>query len=479
MNFKKITALATAGVLAMSVATTTLAKGKGNNGKGQAKKAEKQIKNNKKGNSYKLGNGKTAKNVIVMIADGWGENQILAANYFNSGKAVNASYEKFPLMTWMSTYSVGSYDPMKAWSDPNYINISPTDSAAAGTAMSTGVKTYDAAIGVDMDKKDVKHISEYFEEEGRASGVVSSVMFYHATPASQIAHDENRNNYSNLIYDMLYDSAADVVIGAGHPGYDDNGEKREMNYSDWNAMRTGEAIMDGETMYKEVTSGVPVSDADGDGVKDAWSFVDTKEGFQALAEGDAPDRLFGLANVASTLQQSRGGDSYADAYEVPFNENVPTLVDMSKAALNVLDNNDKGFFLMIEGGAVDWAGHANQLGRNIEEMNDFNDSVDAVIDWVEENSNWGETLLIVTGDHETGYMSGNEGGILETIDNNGAGNMPSVYWNSGNHTNQLVPLYAKGAGSNMLRKYSDEKDPVRKSYMDNTEIIDLALDLLK
>lgn len=163
--------------------------------------------------------------------------------------------------------------------------------------------------------------------------------------------------------------------------------------------------------------------------------------------------------------------------EVEKNDNVPNLATMSKAALNVLDNNEEGLFLMIEGGAIDWAGHANQLGRNIEEMNEFNDAVDAVIDWVETHSNWGETLLIVTGDHETGYLSGSEDALTKVI-NNGAGVLPTVHWLSGSHTNQLIPLYAKGQGASLLRKYADEKDPVRKWYLDNTELFPVILDLM-
>ena len=89
---------------------------------------------------------------------------------------------------------------------------------------------------------------------------------------------------------------------------------------------------------------------------------------------------------------------------------MPTLTEMSLAALNVLDNDPDGLYLMIEGGAVDWAAHANQSGRMIEEAIEFERAVEAVLDWVQTNSNWGETLLIVTGDHETGYLTGPDSG---------------------------------------------------------------------
>ena len=91
---------------------------------------------------------------------------------------------------------------------------------------------------------------------------------------------------------------------------------------------------------------------------------------------------------------------------MPLNTTVPGLATMTEGALNVLDNDEQGFFLMVEGGAIDWAAHANQTGRTIEEEIDFNKAVDAVIYWVQRNSNWSETVLIVTGDHETGTLYG-------------------------------------------------------------------------
>jgi alkaline phosphatase len=125
-----------------------------------------------------------------------------------------------------------------------------------------------------------------------------------------------------------------------------------------------------------------------------------------MASGDTPLRVIGLPQVHETLQQKRRGDDLADPYVVNRTETVPTLAEMSQVALNVLDNNRDGFFLMIEGGAVDWAGHDNQSGRLIEEEIDFNRAVEAVAAWIEKNSSWDDTLLIVTADHETGYLNG-------------------------------------------------------------------------
>ncbi len=130
---------------------------------------------------------------------------------------------------------------------------------------------------------------------------------------------------------------------------------------------------------------------------------------------------------------------------------------------------------MVEGGAVDWASHLNESGRMIEEAIDFERSVEAVVAWVNENSNWGETLLIVTSDHETGYLTGpGSNPTWEPIVNNGAGNLPGMEWHSGDHTNSLVVLSAKGDAARMFSRYADGHDPVRGRYLDNTEVARLV-----
>ena len=161
----------------------------------------------------------------------------------------------------------------------------------------------------------------------------------------------------------------------------------------------------------------------------------------------------------------------AEPFEASFIETVPTLEEMTQAALNVLDHDPDGFFLMVEGGAIDWASHANQSGRMIEEHTDFEMAVEAVVDWVEKKSKWDETLLIVTGDHETGYLNGpGSDPTWEPIVNNGAGIMPGMEWHSGSHSNSLMVLSAIGRAASLLRRYADEIDPVRGRYLDNTEV---------
>ncbi|NLG27396.1 MAG: alkaline phosphatase, partial [Chloroflexi bacterium] len=143
------------------------------------------------------------------------------------------------------------------------------------------------------------------------------------------------------------------------------------------------------------------------------------------------------------------------------------------------DADRDGFFLMIEGGAVDWASHAHQTGRMLEEMADFVSSVAAVTDWVDTHSSWRETLLVVTADHETGYVwgPGSNPGWLD-LHNNGAGAVPGLMWNTDSHTNSLVPLFARGNGAHVLAALADQNDPVRGAYLDNAELGALLLELL-
>ena len=416
--------------------------------------------------------GLPAKNIIIMISDGLGFSHLEATRYYKYVKDVRQIFNRFPFNYAMSTYMAyyegepcygKGYDPELAWSDFGYVKACSTDSAAAATAMSTGVKTYKGAIGVDLERQPLKHALELAEEKGKATGVVTSVEWSHATPAGFVAHNVSRDNYAEIAQEMIYDSAVEVIMGCGHPWFDINGQPKGTP----NTFK----YVGGADTWNDLVAGTAGGDADGDGFDDPWALIQTRAEFQALVKGPTPKRVIGTAQVYQTLQQGRGGDGKADPYVVPFIETVPTLEEMTKAALNILDDDPDGLFLMVEGGAIDWASHANQSGRMIEEQIDFENAVKAIVKWVRKKSNWRETLLIVTSDHETGYLTGpGSDPAWEPIVNNGAGNLPEMQWHSDSHTNSLVPLFAKGRAAGMLEGYADENDPVRGRYVDNTEL---------
>jgi alkaline phosphatase len=400
------------------------------------------------------------KNVIIMIADGGGFNHYKSADYYDCGRSPCQPYEDFPVRLAMSTYPYGgSYDPNLAWASFDYVDKGATDSAAAATAMATGIKTYNAAIGVDVHKKPVLNLVERAEQLGKSTGVVTSVPFSHATPAGFTVHNPYRDDYHGIARQMIFDSNPRVIMGCGNPDYDSNGSQtanpnyKYINSSAWVVLKSGSA------------------GGDADGIPDHWKLIQTRAEFQLLANGETPRRVFGVPQVFETLQQGRKGNAYIAPYTVPFTQTVPTLEEMTKAALNVLDDDPNGFFVMIEGGAVDWAAHNNQSGRLIEEMNDFNKSIEAVIRWIDTNSRWNETLVIITADHETGHLTGpGSGQTWNDIISNGPGKLPAMEWHSKNHTNSLVPFFAKGPGAEKFTETIDGNDPVRGPYIDNTDI---------
>ena len=420
---------------------------------------------------------KKPKNIIVLISDGCGYNQVDAASLYQYGRTGRQVYERFPVRMGMSHYMIpGGYDPAYAWNYFEYVMNGPTDSAAAATAMSSGVRSYNGAIGVDLDKRPVKHLIQKLEEMGRATGVITSVEWSHATPAGYVAHNETRNDYEGIAKEMIYDSSVDVIMGCGHPlfGHDGQALSTPNTYK----------YVGGESTWNELVAGTAGGDADGDGLADPWTLVQTTDEFRALINGPTPKRVCGVAQVYQTLQQSRSGDGAADPYVVPLNQNVPTLEEMTQAALNVLDDDPDGFFLMVEGGAVDWAGHANQSGRLIEEEIDFNHAVEAVVTWTTVNRAWDDTLIIVTGDHETGYLTGpgsgddGSGPVWNPLVNNGRDNLPGMQWNSGDHTNSLIPFYAAGKNADKFWDATEGYDPVRGWYLNNTSLAKVLFDLV-
>lgn len=447
---------------------------------------------------------KTPKNVIVMISDGCGYNHIQTTDLYQNGRLESQSYEQFPIKYFMSTYPAECekpngdlpysrntvYNSFENWTNFFWKYQNPTCSGAAATAMATGVKTFNGSIGMDINRKKVMNLSEYAKLLKKSTGVVTSVPWSHATPAGFVAHCVDRDNYPYIAKDMLFNSQTDVMMGAGNPDYDDNSQainsdKKNYGYVGskliWNILKNAP---NSTTFKVEDDSVFTVQDCDFDGKPDPWTLIESKEDFIKLKHGKTPKRVVGTAEAASTLQEGRGLSvvDYLEGtekgkeapFKVPFNKNVPELSDMALGAINVLQQNKNGFFIMIEGGAIDWAAHSNMTGRMIEEEMAFNATVDSVIHWIETYSSWDETLLIVTADHETGYLTSGEKGAKYPdnmfLKESPKGVVPKIKWNHKDHTNDLVPIFAKGAGANILSTFADEIDLKRGKFINNTEI---------
>ncbi len=427
------------------------------------------------------------KNVIFFIGDGMGYNHVLATNYYLYGEANMQLYEQDDwLQLAQATYNAArlskedtifhtGYAPRTAWEDADYLNNDYTDSGAAATALSTGQKVMSHSIGIAMNGDTLTHVSQAAKARGKSIGLVASVPFSHATPAGFAAHNHSRRNLEEIAKYLFFHTRLDVIMAPGHPDYNNDGEPEEMSAryvggrDIWEQLTTNEGRME----FEDEQGVYQLQDANGDGLRDPWHFIDAREDFLAMASGPVPGRVLGVPKAYSTLNQNRSrGEGGELPFGQPLNENVPTLEELTRASLHVLSQNPQGFFVMIEGGAIDWAGHDNDLVRLIEEQADFNHAVRAAVEWVETHSHWGETLVIVTSDHETGYLTGpGHPGILhDAVENGGRGQLPGVGWNSGSHTNMLVPFYAKGPGTELFSLMAGEVDPVKGPFLQNTDI---------
>lgn len=413
------------------------------------------------------------KNIILMVGDGMGFAQVEAGSLYAYGELHGQPYWNYQVLGCTTFSASGKgFDPEKAAADFNYVLKDATDSAAGATTLSSGVKTTNKAIGVDANEQPLRHLYEDAEAKGKSTGILTTVYISHATPAGFTTHTASRNDIDVIAVDMIRNSTVDVLMGAGHPWFDDDG-KQIGGIGDDPFKTTGDyKRLGGEDLWKEIVAGTVGADANGDGKPDPWKLVEDLDGFKALTGPNAPTRVLGIAPVASTLQANRGGNKTAEQpYAEPLTPNLPDLALMVEGALNVLSKDPDGLFMMVEGGAIDWGGHGNAIGRLIEEQLDFDKAIAAVDAWVAANSSWDDTLLIITADHETGYLSGPDSDPKVTpLVSKGKGQTPGYKFHTGGHTNQVVPCFAKGNGAEKLLEVIKGKDALRGPFIDNTDI---------
>ncbi|MFW5822686.1 MAG: alkaline phosphatase [Tangfeifania sp.] len=316
------------------------------------------------------------KNIILLIADGMGVVQLHAGLTANRGRLF---IENLKYMGLTKTHS-----------SDNYI----TDSAAAGTALSTGKKTYGGAIAVDVNKQPLKTILEEAEEKGLATGLVSTSAITHATPASFIAHQESRNMYEEIAADFLK-TDIDVFIGGGYKHFTDR--------------------KDGRNLADELEQNGYIVEQDLNKIKKV------KKG-----------KLVGLTAPGHNGRVDERGDM---------------LPVSAQTAINILSKNKKGFFLMVEGSQIDWGGHAGSTNYIVEDMLDFDRTVGTALKFAAKNK---ETLVIVASDHETGGMT-----ILNGDYENGT---LKGEFSTGGHTGVMVPIFAYGPGAEEFIGIMDNTD---------------------
>lgn len=281
-------------------------------------------------------------------------------------------------------------------------NSSITDSAAAATAMATGYKVNNGAISVALpgDGRELETVLERAAAAGKGTGLVTTTYVSHATPAAFAAHESSRDNYSRIAQDYLQRARPNVLFGGS------------------SYISESEAIAAGYTVVKDAA------------------------GLQALDTDSATFVSGQFATGNMTYEHDRSQET-----------TEPRLSVMTAAALDLLDNDPQGFFLMVEGGRIDHAAHANDLARTVQETLEFSRAVQTAVDWTARSMRL-DTLILVTADHETGGL-----GILG---GNGVGQDPDVTWSTTGHTGANVPLYAWGSNSEWVA-----------GVMDNTAVYDI------
>lgn len=340
-----------------------------------------------------------------------------------------------------------------------------TDSAAAGSALASGIRTYNSAINVNIDGSPAPFLTQQVKALGKKAGIVTTKPFTDATPAAFGTQNDFRDDELEISDALIRNGLLDVVITPGHPEFGGGGVARTPDF------RT-------------------ISESNLAGLRDGslgWTLVESAAALTAIGNGEvaAPEKLFGLVPVASALN-SRNTAGQTNAFDptihtpgnvpegvVPFV--MPDLDTLSMAAIRSLSTDPDGFFLLVEGASVDSAAHANNIPQLVEEMLAFNRAVDAVIDWVETESSWSETLLIVTTDHANGLFLGPDSDVIPFQDPvaGAAGTLPTgIFWTT-NHTNELVPLWSRGPGSEQFAGILEGVDPRRGAYFHLTDVHDV------
>lgn len=273
-----------------------------------------------------------------------------------------------------------------------------TDSASGATVFATGEKTYNGAIGVDKDTIAIPTIVEHLSKRGFATGIISTSSIQHATPASFYAHVKSRRFYEEITT-FAPNSGVNFFAGGGLKFFNKRKDGKDL---------LAEMKAKG---YDVITDQLPTTASENNQL-----ILLAEDGMPKMSEGR--------------------GDFLPNA---------------TKLALEKLSKNEKGFFLMVEGSQIDWGGHDNDADYLIQELLDFDKTLGVALDFAKQN---GETLIIVTADHETGgYTLASEGTDYNKI-------KPS--FSTTGHSATMVPVFAEGTGASFFNGIYESIDIYHK-----------------
>lgn len=294
--------------------------------------------------------------VFYMIGDGMGANQVLAAEMYQA--ELQGQIGRVPLC--MSTF------PYSGQAATFSLSNGITDSSAAGTCLASGQKTDNGHLGTTPDNQPIISIATLLKEQGWGVGIMTTVAIDHATPGAFYAHVPNRDEYYT-IGTQLAESKFDFFGGAGF--------HRPDNDKVWKAPNLYELCEQSGYMIAR-------------GAKEAMDVAESAERMILVQEND-------------------GRDIHAKSESLPYaidrREGDLSLREITETAISFLDKRYDHFFMMVEGGKIDYAGHANDGATNIRETIDFDDAIRTVYEFYLKHPD--ETLIVVTADHETGGMA--------------------------------------------------------------------------
>jgi len=330
----------------------------------------------------------TAKNVILLIGDGMGDSEITAAR--NQAMGAGGFFPGIDALPLTGQYTHYSLD--KKTHKPNYV----TDSAASATAWATGTKSYNGAIGVDVNGKDQATILELAKAAGKATGNVSTAELQDATPAALMAHVTSRKCYGpektselcptnaleqggkGSISEQMLKTRPDVTLGGGAKSFSESAKAGEYQ---------------GKTLREQAQAL-------------GFQLVDNLDGMNAIKQADQTKPVLGLFSDGNMPVRWQGPKaSYHGNIDKPVvtcevnkdrPASTPTLAQMTKKAIDLLSTNEKGFFLQVEGASIDKQDHAANPCGQIGETVDLDEAVQQALAFAREH---GDTLVVVTADH--------------------------------------------------------------------------------
>ncbi len=406
--------------------------------------------------ALKLAQKPKAKNVILLIGDGMGDSEITAARNYACGAA--GMFKGLDALPFTGQYTHYSLDANTH--KPDYV----TDSAASGTAWSTGVKSYNGAVGVDVYGTAHDSLLDLAKKAGKATGNVSTAEIQDATPASQIASVTQRKCYgpeavsqrcpanakenggAGSITEQLLDVRPDVTLGGGAASF-------------YERVKAG--TDKGKTLFE-------VAEERG------YTLVTNKAQLQSVRKANQTSPLLGLfaeGNMPVRLkgpQASIGGIASGEVVKCEVNkdrdESTPTLAEMTQKAIDLLSVNEKGFFLQVEGASIDKQAHASNPCGQFGETMDLDEAVQAALDFARSDGN---TLVIVTADHahatQIVYPDADGPGFTQLVETYDGVPMGISYGNSSDindagHTGSQLRVAAYGPGALNVAGLTDQTD---------------------